>query len=83
MCQEKCKNTNYVQITMDSYTHMSRMEDQVKLFESEVKDLKDKLTIAHSEIKTKESLILQHAKVAEEAVSGEILEHSCVIFTWN
>ncbi|KAL1215561.1 Filament-like plant protein 5 [Cardamine amara subsp. amara] len=68
--QEKCKNTNYVQITMDSYTHMSRMEDQVKLFESEVKDLKDKLTIAHSEIKTKESSILQHAKVAEEAVSG-------------
>ncbi|KAG7544882.1 Filament-like plant protein [Arabidopsis suecica] len=68
--QEKCKNTNYVQITMDSYTHMSRMEDQVKLFESEVKDLKEKLTLAYSEIKTKESLILQHAKVAEEAVSG-------------
>ncbi|CAH8274161.1 unnamed protein product [Arabidopsis lyrata] len=68
--QEKCKNTNYVQITMDSYTHMSRMEDQVKLFESEVKDLKEKLTLAYSQIKTKESLILQHAKVAEEAVSG-------------
>ncbi|EOA15982.1 hypothetical protein CARUB_v10004096mg [Capsella rubella] len=68
--QEKCKNTNYVQITMDSYTHMSRMEDQVKLFEVEVKDLKEQLTLAHSEIKTKESLILQHAKVAEEAVSG-------------
>ncbi|XP_019087141.1 PREDICTED: filament-like plant protein 5 isoform X2 [Camelina sativa] len=55
---------------MDSYTHMSRMEDQVKLFEVEVKDLRDKLTLAHSEINTKESLILQHAKVAEEAVSG-------------
>uniref|UniRef100_A0A1J3D8L1 Filament-like plant protein 5 n=1 Tax=Noccaea caerulescens TaxID=107243 RepID=A0A1J3D8L1_NOCCA len=68
--QEKCKNTNYVQITMDSYTHMSRMEDQVKLFESEVKDLQEKLSLAHSEIMTKESLILQHAKVAEEAVSG-------------
>ncbi|CAB81521.1 myosin-like protein [Arabidopsis thaliana] len=68
--QEKCKNTNYVQITMDSYTHMSRMEDQVKLFEVQVKDLKEKLTLAHSEINTKESLILQHAKVAEEAVSG-------------
>ncbi|KAG7540177.1 Filament-like plant protein [Arabidopsis thaliana x Arabidopsis arenosa] len=68
--QEKCKNTNYVQITMDSYTHMSRMEDQVKLFEVDVKDLKEKLTLAYSEIKTKESLILQHAKVAEEAVSG-------------
>ncbi|XP_010548294.1 PREDICTED: filament-like plant protein 5 [Tarenaya hassleriana] len=68
--QEKCKNTNYVQITMESYTHMGRLGDQVKLLEDEVKDLKEKLSTAHSEIKTKESLILQHAKVAEEAVSG-------------
>lgn len=70
MCQEKCKNTNYVQITMDSYTHLSRMEDQVKLFEGQVKDLSEKLTTAQSELNTKECLILQHAKVAEEAVSG-------------
>ncbi|CAN8327962.1 unnamed protein product [Cochlearia groenlandica] len=68
--QDKCKNTNYVQITMDSYTHMTKLEDRVKFYEDEVKDLKEKLTIAYSEIKTKESLILQHAKVAEEAVSG-------------
>ncbi|KAJ4913867.1 Filament-like plant protein 5 [Raphanus sativus] len=68
--QEKCKNTNYVQITMDSYTHLSRMEDQVKLFEGQVKDLSEKLTTAQSELNTKECLILQHAKVAEEAVSG-------------
>ncbi|WZZ23715.1 hypothetical protein YC2023_007116 [Brassica napus] len=68
--QEKCKNTNYVQITMDTYTHLSKMEDQVKLFESQVKDLNEKLTTAQSELSTKECLILQHAKVAEEAVSG-------------
>ncbi|CAF2146701.1 unnamed protein product [Brassica napus] len=68
--QEKCKNTNYVQIPMDSYTHLSKMEDQVKLFESQVKDLNEKLTTAQSELNTKECLILQHAKVAEEAVSG-------------
>ncbi|KAL0726109.1 hypothetical protein Bca4012_022202 [Brassica carinata] len=68
--QEKCKNTNYVQITMDSYTHLTRMEDQAKLFESQVKDLNEKLTTAQSELNTKEGLILQHAKVAEEAVSG-------------
>ncbi|CAH8344582.1 unnamed protein product [Eruca vesicaria subsp. sativa] len=68
--QEKCKNTNYVQITMESYTHLSRMEDQVKHFESQVKDLHEKLTTAQSELNTKEGLILQHAKVAEEAVSG-------------
>ncbi|RID77314.1 hypothetical protein BRARA_A00239 [Brassica rapa] len=68
--QEKCKNTNYVQIPMDSYTHLSKMEDQVKLFESQVKDLNEKLTTAQSELNSKECLILQHAKVAEEAVSG-------------
>ncbi|CAG7886190.1 unnamed protein product [Brassica rapa] len=68
--QEKCKNTNYVQIPMDSYTHLSRMEDQVKQFESQVKDLSEKLITAQSELNTKECLILQHAKVAEEAVSG-------------
>ncbi|KAJ0252247.1 Filament-like plant protein 5 [Hirschfeldia incana] len=68
--QDKCKNTNYVQITMDSYTHLSKMEDQVKQFESQVKDLNEKLTTAQSELNTKEGLILQHAKVAEEAVSG-------------
>jgi len=55
------------------------MEDQVKLFEVQVKDLKEKLTLAHSEINTKESLILQHAKVAEEAVSGKMLfQHFCL-----
>lgn len=66
---------------MDSYTHMSKMEDQVKLFESEVKDVKEKLTTAHSEIKTKECLILQHAKVAEEAVSGKKKRYSVYLIT--
>ena len=74
LCQEKCKNTNYVQITMDSYTHLSKMEDQVKLFESQVKDLSEKLITAQSELNTKECLILQHAKVAEEAVSGKDIQ---------
>jgi len=36
-CQEKCKNTDYVQITIESYTRMSKIEDQAKLFEVEVK----------------------------------------------
>ena len=74
LCQEKCKNTNYVQITMDTYTHLSKMEDQVKLFESQVKDLNEKITTAQSELSTKECLILQHAKVAEEAVSGKAIQ---------
>ncbi|KAJ7944178.1 Filament-like plant protein [Quillaja saponaria] len=61
--QEKSKKVNYVQISMESYTHMSGLEDQVK-------DLEEKLFTAHSEINTKDNLVQQHAKVAEEAVSG-------------
>ncbi|KAL4361683.1 hypothetical protein GQ457_04G035690 [Hibiscus cannabinus] len=75
--QEKCKKLNYVQISMESYVHLNGLEDevnklkdQVKSCEDEVKDLKGKLSEAHSEIKSKEALISQHAKVAEEAVSG-------------
>lgn len=62
---------------MESYVHLTGLEDEVKklkdqvrLCEDEVKDLKGKLSEAHSEIKSKDGLISQHAKVAEEAVSG-------------
>ncbi|XVF18008.1 hypothetical protein REPUB_Repub10bG0174600 [Reevesia pubescens] len=75
--QEKCKNVNYVQISMDSYKRLigledevNKLKDQVKLSEDEVKDLKGKLFVADSEINAKDGLIAQHAKVAEEAVSG-------------
>ncbi|KAL1141689.1 hypothetical protein V6Z11_A11G046500 [Gossypium hirsutum] len=75
--QEKCKKVNYVQISMESYVHLTGLEDEVKklndqvrLCEDEVKNLKGKLSEADSEIKSKDGLISQHAKVAEEAVSG-------------
>ncbi|KAJ4962433.1 hypothetical protein NE237_022372 [Protea cynaroides] len=45
-------------------------EDQVKLSEDKVKTLNENLTSAQSEMTTKENLVKQHAKVAEEAVSG-------------
>ncbi|XP_019421201.1 PREDICTED: filament-like plant protein 4 isoform X2 [Lupinus angustifolius] len=61
--QENLKNKNYVQITMESYTHMSGFEDQVKVLE-------EKLSAAYSELSSKDVLVKQHAKVAEEAVSG-------------
>jgi hypothetical protein len=32
--------------------------------------MNEKLSVANSEINTKESVVKQHAKVAEEAVSG-------------
>ncbi|KAM1894289.1 hypothetical protein ACFX13_043213 [Malus domestica] len=82
--QEKYKKPNYVQISVEQYSHLTGLEEQVKNYEDqvknyedqvqtledEIKDLNDKLTEADSEMTTKESLVKQHAKVAEEAVSG-------------
>ncbi|KAI7727479.1 hypothetical protein M8C21_002121 [Ambrosia artemisiifolia] len=45
-------------------------EDQIKNLEDEVKELNEQLSEAHSEVTTKENLVKQHAKVAEDAVSG-------------
>ncbi|MED6181408.1 hypothetical protein PIB30_019124 [Stylosanthes scabra] len=63
--QDNGKNNinNYVQISMESYTHMCALEDQVKALE-------DKLSAAYSELNNKDNLVKQHATVAEEAVSG-------------
>ncbi|KAA8516822.1 hypothetical protein F0562_017068 [Nyssa sinensis] len=65
--QDSYKKPNYVQISMDQ---VKIYEDQVKTYEDEVKELNEKLSAAHSDMNTKESLLKQHAKVAEEAVSG-------------
>ncbi|MED6220202.1 hypothetical protein PIB30_042633 [Stylosanthes scabra] len=61
--QDNGKNKNYVQISMESYTHMCALEDQVKALE-------DKLSAAYSELNNKDNLVKQHATVSEEAVSG-------------
>ncbi|KAK4276515.1 hypothetical protein QN277_014656 [Acacia crassicarpa] len=75
--QDNYKKPNYVQISVESYSHMTGLEDQVKTYEEkvetledEIKELSDKLSAANSEMTTKENLVKQHAKVAEEAVSG-------------
>ncbi|XP_027361516.1 filament-like plant protein 5 isoform X2 [Abrus precatorius] len=68
--QDNCKNKNYVQISMESYTHMSGLEDQVVSLEDQIKALEAKLSAAYSELNNKDDLVKQHAKVAEEAVSG-------------
>jgi chromosome segregation ATPase len=82
--QDSYKKPNYVQISVDSYTHLTGLEDQVKSYEDqvksyeeqvkaledEVKELNEKLSAADSEITTKESHVKQHAKVAEDAVAG-------------
>ncbi|KAJ0970998.1 hypothetical protein J5N97_018957 [Dioscorea zingiberensis] len=61
--QTSTKSVSYVQIPTETYAHLTELEDQVKL-------LNDKLTSAQSEISSKDDLVKQHAKVAEEAVTG-------------
>ncbi|XP_074286877.1 filament-like plant protein 4 [Silene latifolia] len=45
-------------------------EDQVQALQEEINELNETLSSANSEITSKEQLVKQHAKVAEEAVSG-------------
>nr|GLL18132.1 filament-like plant protein 4 [Ipomoea trifida] len=75
--QENYKKPKYVQISVESYSHLTGLEDQVKSYEEqvkvleeEVKDLNEKLSAAEDEMTNKDNLVKQHAKVAEEAVSG-------------
>ncbi|KAG9442984.1 hypothetical protein H6P81_018838 [Aristolochia fimbriata] len=68
------KKVKYVQLTEEAYTNL---KDQVKDLEDQVKDLNEKLSSTNEKLEsalaentTKENLVKQHAKVAEEAVSG-------------
>ncbi|PHT28920.1 hypothetical protein CQW23_31518 [Capsicum baccatum] len=51
----------YVQISVESYSHLTGLEDRVKSL---------KLAAAQSEMTNKENLGKQYAKVAEEAISS-------------
>ncbi|KAB2029954.1 hypothetical protein ES319_D05G196900v1 [Gossypium barbadense] len=75
--QDTLKKPKYVQISVESYSHLTGLENQVKTYEEqvqrledEINDLNEKLSAANSEITSKEDLVKQHTKVAEEAVSG-------------
>lgn len=75
--EDSYKKPNYVQISVEQYAHLTGLEDQVKAYEDQVKTLDDeisylneKLSAAQSEMTNKDNLVKQHAKVAEEAVSG-------------
>lgn len=75
--QEIYKKPKYVQISVESYSHLTGLEDQVKTYKDQVKNLEDesnelneKLSAADTEITNQENLVKQHAKVAEEAVEG-------------
>ncbi|KAL5653152.1 hypothetical protein ACJX0J_038610 [Zea mays] len=64
------KAPKFVQISPETYAHLTESEEKVKKLEENVKVLNEKLSAAQSEITTKDALVKQHAKVAEEAVSG-------------
>lgn len=66
-----------MQISPETYAHLTESEEKVKKLEENVKVLNEKLSAAQSEITTKDALVKQHAKVAEEAVSGT---HKITIF---
>uniref|UniRef100_A0A1D1XYJ3 Filament-like plant protein 4 n=1 Tax=Anthurium amnicola TaxID=1678845 RepID=A0A1D1XYJ3_9ARAE len=68
--QDNSKHVNYVQISKETYTHVTELEDQVKGLNDQVKVLNEKLSTAQADFVTKDNLVKQHAKVAEEAVSG-------------
>ncbi|KAI4366324.1 hypothetical protein MLD38_022211 [Melastoma candidum] len=75
--QDAYKKPNYVQISVESYKHLTGLEEQVKIYEEKVekleeyvKELDEQLSAANSEVNAKENVAKQHAKVAEDAVSG-------------
>ncbi|PIA57250.1 hypothetical protein AQUCO_00600173v1 [Aquilegia coerulea] len=75
--QDKPKKPSYVQISVESYAHLTGLEDEVKTLNDQVNTLNEevdvlneKLSSAQSEMTNKENIVKQHAKVAEEAVSG-------------
>ncbi|XP_010536357.1 PREDICTED: filament-like plant protein 4 [Tarenaya hassleriana] len=75
--QDGNKKPSYIQISFEQYSQLTSLKDEVKKYEGQVqeledqiKDLNDKLSAADAEITAKDSLVKQHSKVAEEAVSG-------------
>ncbi|KAI3978931.1 hypothetical protein MKX01_016106 [Papaver californicum] len=68
--QDNTKKVKYVQIPLESYTHLMDLEDEVKRLNDQVDVLNEKLSSAQSEITTKENHVKQHTKVAEDAVAG-------------
>lgn len=110
--QETVKKPKYVQISVEQYTHLTGLEEQIKTYDVQIKsyedqietyeeqvqkyeeqveeydeqvqnyaeqvqrlnedneDLNEKLSAANAELITKETLVKQHSKVAEDAVAG-------------
>lgn len=68
--QDNNKGVSYVQISAESYAHLVDLEGEVKDLNKKLASVHESLSSAQSEITAKDILVKQHAKVAEEAVSG-------------
>ncbi|KAK3151035.1 hypothetical protein QOZ80_3AG0240820 [Eleusine coracana subsp. coracana] len=68
--EQEDKAPKFVQVSPETYAHLTESEENVKILDEKLKILNEKLSAAESEITTKDALVKQHAKVAEEAVSG-------------
>ncbi|KAI4320948.1 hypothetical protein MLD38_034380 [Melastoma candidum] len=75
--QDDVKKLSHVQISVETYSHLTGLEEKVKTceekvqsLEEEVKELNEKLSAANADITTKENMVKQHTKVAEDAISG-------------
>ncbi|KAI4389608.1 hypothetical protein MLD38_001816 [Melastoma candidum] len=75
--QDDVTKPSHVQISFETYSHLTGLEEKVKTceekvqsLEEEIEELNEKLSAANAEITTKENMVKQHTKVAEEAVSG-------------
>nr|TKV94304.1 hypothetical protein SEVIR_9G285100v2 [Setaria viridis] len=64
------KVPKYVQISPERYSHLLESIQQIEILNAKIKVLNEKVSAAQSEMNTKDALVKQHAKVAEEAVSG-------------
>lgn len=68
--QEHTKPASFIQISVQKYEHLNALSGQVEVLNENLSDMKEKLSSAQADMITKDDLVKQHAKVAEEAISG-------------
>ncbi|KAK8964641.1 Filament-like plant protein 4 [Platanthera guangdongensis] len=68
--QEHTKPVSFIQISLQKYEHLNAISGQVEVLNENLNDMKEKLSSAQADMISKDDLVKQHAKVAEEAISG-------------
>ncbi|KAI0489129.1 hypothetical protein KFK09_028971 [Dendrobium nobile] len=68
--QEHAKPVSFVQISVEKYEHFNGLEEQVVVLNEKLNVVNKKLSSAQADMTTKDDIVKQHSKVAEEAISG-------------